>query len=243
MNNVVDTEVTMCSTEIAKLTGKDHKNVLVDIRKMLEELGFLLSDEGQSAEFSADYKDARGRSQQCFKLPRELTEVLILGYSAQLRLKVVRRLRELERLAAPSPPAPQPLSHIQDMIGAIEMMSRIVGAVPGVKPGIVAAATLTCIHEATGIPVEAMRRALPPSEHPTEALLNATQLGKRLGISGQKVNRCLADAGLQQRDDQGNWILTPTGSLHAEAMPFERNGHTGYQVVWRESVIPLIETH
>ncbi|MGD7309351.1 Rha family transcriptional regulator, partial [Ralstonia pseudosolanacearum] len=45
---------TMSSREIAELTGKEHKNVLADIRKMLSEI--------QSAEKSADYKDSKGRT-------------------------------------------------------------------------------------------------------------------------------------------------------------------------------------
>ena len=48
---------TMTSREIAELTGKEHKNVLADIRKMLVEI--------QSAEKPADYKDGRGRTQPC----------------------------------------------------------------------------------------------------------------------------------------------------------------------------------
>ncbi|WP_349238815.1 Rha family transcriptional regulator [Pseudomonas umsongensis] len=66
-----DDVVTMSSVEIAELTKKNHKNVMADIRTMLEALGI------QSAEFSADYTDSRNRPMPCFHLPRDLTETLI----------------------------------------------------------------------------------------------------------------------------------------------------------------------
>lgn len=89
----------MSSREIADLTGKAHKHVLVDIRSMLAEL------EMDSAEFSAQYKDSTGRSLPCFNLDRELTDTLLTGYSAKMRLAVVRRWRELEEQATPRIPA------------------------------------------------------------------------------------------------------------------------------------------
>ena len=57
-------EMTMSSLEIAKLTGKDHKNVLADIRKMLNEL------EITELSFQLSYKDSTGRSLPCFNLPK-----------------------------------------------------------------------------------------------------------------------------------------------------------------------------
>ena len=55
---------TMTSREIAELTGKQHKDVLYDIRKMLDDLGLT------SADFSADLPDSYGRPQPAFRLPK-----------------------------------------------------------------------------------------------------------------------------------------------------------------------------
>lgn len=86
--------LTMSTREIAELTGKQHKNVLADVRTMLTELGLT------SADFSADLPDEYGRPQPCFLLTRELTETLVTGYSISLRHRVIQRLHELEKGAA-----------------------------------------------------------------------------------------------------------------------------------------------
>ncbi|HAL69306.1 MAG TPA: phage antirepressor protein [Pseudomonas sp.] len=85
---------TMSSLEIAELTGKAHKHVLADIRSMLTEL------EIDWAELSAQYKDSTGRSLPCFNLDREMTDTLLTGYSAKMRLAVIKRWRELEAQVA-----------------------------------------------------------------------------------------------------------------------------------------------
>lgn len=92
--------VTMTSLEIAEITGKAHKNVLADIRKMLGEL------EIQPAKFSARYKDAKGESRESFNLPKRETLILVSGYDTVLRAKVVDRVAELEsRIPAAQSPA------------------------------------------------------------------------------------------------------------------------------------------
>ncbi|HAF3913915.1 TPA: hypothetical protein G8A89_004815 [Salmonella enterica] len=90
MNSLINAvEVkTMSSREIAELTGKEHKNVLADIRKMLSEI--------QSAEKSADYKDGKGRTYQMLLLDKEETLILISGYSIKMRAAIIRRWQELE---------------------------------------------------------------------------------------------------------------------------------------------------
>ena len=82
--------VTMSSRDISDLTGKQHKDVLHDCRKMFEALNI------QSADFSADYKDSIGRMYQEYLLDEDLTMTLVMGYSIPLRHKVAQRWRELE---------------------------------------------------------------------------------------------------------------------------------------------------
>ena len=103
------------------------------------------------------------------------------------------------------------------------------------KPSIAAAATLTCIQENTGITTEVLRRALPPANEPICAL-NATQLGKLLHRSAKATNQLLATQGFQFRNDRDEWELSEAGEAWAESMPYSRNGHSGYQILWNPAV-------
>ncbi|WKN20853.1 Rha family transcriptional regulator [Azotobacter vinelandii] len=125
MTSIVEIPVTMSSREIAELTGKRHDHVMADIRKMLVDLGYELDTDGRSPEFSGDVPDSYGRIQPAFLLPRELTEVLILGYSAPLRLKVVRRLRELEQ-GSLKPPVSRPvdIAELPAVVASLEIVAR-----------------------------------------------------------------------------------------------------------------------
>jgi len=82
---------TMSSLEIAELTGKNHKDVLRDIKKILEEA------EIQPAQFCASYKAGNGQMQPCFNLPRRECDLIIAGYSVKYRLAIIDRWQELEK--------------------------------------------------------------------------------------------------------------------------------------------------
>ena len=123
----------------------------------------------------------------------------------------------------------------QDRVTSLLLMGEAVAKVPGVKVGIAMAATLTCIHENTGLAIETLRRALPAANEPI-CSLNATQLGKLIGLSAKTTNLRLANLGLQVRNERDEWELTEPGEAWAEAMPYSRNGHSGYQILWNPSV-------
>lgn len=83
----------MSSLEIAEATGKSHKHVLRDIKKMLNEIGPLL-DQCQYVETQAP--DGYGRNQPLIVLDKELTFTVLTGYNTTLRLLLNRRWLELE---------------------------------------------------------------------------------------------------------------------------------------------------
>lgn len=86
--------LTMSSREIAQLTGKAHYHVKRDIEVMLKDLS------EDASKFGGIYRDSMNREQAEYLLDRDHTDCLLTGYSAPLRMKVIRRWRELEEQAA-----------------------------------------------------------------------------------------------------------------------------------------------
>lgn len=88
--------LTMSSREIAELTGKQHKDVLRDVRVTLSQLG------KDAAQFCASslVPGPYGRQVEVpvFTLPKDLTITLVSGYSVPMRHRIVTRWMELESL-------------------------------------------------------------------------------------------------------------------------------------------------
>ncbi|MDH3032106.1 Rha family transcriptional regulator [Methylobacterium fujisawaense] len=79
----------MSSLEIAELTGKNHADVLQDIRAMLEAI------DGDVLSFRVIYRHSTNRTRVCFHLPFDEAMTLVAGYDAAVCFKIVRRWREL----------------------------------------------------------------------------------------------------------------------------------------------------
>ncbi|WP_221694998.1 phage antirepressor KilAC domain-containing protein [Klebsiella aerogenes] len=103
--------VTMSSREIAELTEKQHGHVCRDIEAMLKQLG-----EKPEGYIQLWTHPQNGQKYREYRLDREHTECLITGYSAVLRMKIIRRLRELEDSANAIPQTlPEALRLAADM--------------------------------------------------------------------------------------------------------------------------------
>ena len=190
--------------------------------------------------------DNLGRTQRANHVNESGLYALILGSTkdAAKRFKrwvtgeVLPAIRKTGAYSAPGALASLP-APTHDRVSAILLIGEAVAKVPGVKTGIAMAATLTCIQENTGLTTEVLRRALPAkSAAANEPIcsLNATQLGKLLNRSAKAANQSLASHGFQFRNDRDEWELTEGGEAWAEAMPYSRNGHSGYQILWNPAV-------
>ncbi len=86
---------TMSSLEIAELTGKEHRNVLSDIRKMIVDL------ELNATDFSAPQSYGNNNTREVFNLNEELTITLVSGYNIRMRNAIIKRWQTLEGRSAP----------------------------------------------------------------------------------------------------------------------------------------------
>ncbi|MFK0273642.1 phage antirepressor KilAC domain-containing protein [Ensifer sp. NPDC090286] len=121
--------LTMSSREIADLTGKRHPDVKRDIEKMLADL------EEDVSKFAHIYLDTMNRQQTEYLLDRELTETLLLGYSAPLRRKVLARLRELEGMVAnPASALNDPSSLRKLLLDNVEKVLALESKIDADKP-------------------------------------------------------------------------------------------------------------
>ncbi len=90
LSELLDSNITMTSREIAEVTGKRLYHVNRDILPMFGELDL------DKSKFGSIYFDNKNRRQIEYVLDEELTLTLVTGYSIKLRNAVIKRWKQLE---------------------------------------------------------------------------------------------------------------------------------------------------
>lgn len=207
--------VTMSSREIAELTGKEHKNVLADIRDMLESLG------QTSADFSANLPDSYGRLQPTYSLPKRETLILVSGYSTELRARIIDRWQELEAKA--TQPQPVALTQAEQDIRIAVLLADALNVAPSGRITMLGVALKhSAPHMLAALPDYAIdapaQASTPQSSEPTASL---TALLKQHGSSrsAASVNMLLQHMGLLEQQTRKStkgeikryWSITSDG--------------------------------
>ncbi|HCT3325333.1 TPA: Rha family transcriptional regulator [Enterobacter cloacae] len=210
-------EVRMTSREIAELTGKEHKNVKRDVEKMLSELY-----PGDALTFEHIYLDSMNRQQTEFSLDRLHVECLLIGYSATLRMKVLKRLKELESLQQDAP-VPSLPSSAADTIAAGGALLEVSRKLLHISDSSVLAG-LRKLQSAAGLPdllpgyaIDAPPSATGGSSEPT-ASLRQLLVENGVKMSAQKAYARLAELGIVEKKTRSStcgekhyWCLTAKG--------------------------------
>ena len=95
MKSLVQTianEIKMTSLDVAEVTGKEHKNIMRDIRNEIEELG----EEVSQLIFEPSNYINRGKEYPCYTFGKDGAMQLALKYDAQTRYKVIQHINKLE---------------------------------------------------------------------------------------------------------------------------------------------------
>ena len=229
------------SLAISDGTGNDHSAVIKLVRRYQEDLEVFgqvrfeirLNPQGSPTEYAT---------------LNERQATLIISYMRNsevvraFKMRLVKRFYEMaEQLQSGNRESARPQSALLDAVHALAVLRSEVERVPGVRVEIAAAQYLSAVSANTGLNTEPLRKALPSTIKPQPSL-NATAVGKLVGCSAAEANRRLEAAGLQRRDARGEWALTPAGTQYGAALPYANGKHSGYQVLWLESVARLIQS-
>lgn len=164
----------------------------------------------------------------------ELTQNLI---TYQLKVKDVLAGAFLKKEAKLKQPKPRKKS--VNLVFRQEMdIAKTLASIAGIKEGIAYAVAIERAEQKTGEDFASYKQLLPAATHET-GFLNPTQIGERIGVKARRANQLLLEKGLQAKIDK-EWRVTDEGKKYGEEMPYTRNGHSGYQIRWNESVLGVL---
>ena len=251
MKDLVVNNYTLDSREVAEMVEKEHKNLLRDIAGYVENMRCSNELKFEPVDFfiESTYIDAKGETRPCFLITRKGCEFIANKLTGQkgtlFTAAYITRFHEIEQaLLKPimATTDKKPRSKPADIIFRQRLnMARDFSRVTGIPLGIAVAKAITDAEKITGEDYEYWKRSLPArtDEKPIPNL-NATQLGAMAGLSAADMNKRLEAVGLQVRAGK-QWRLTELGKQHGEKYPFERNGHSGYCIRWRESAADAVK--
>lgn len=254
--SVIDGVSGMTSLEIAEVTGKQHKNVMRDIRSILgqgvSQLNFELSSYKQPQP-NGGYKDA-----PCFNLTPKGCLILASGYDALLRERIINRLEALEKNNKPQLPATY-LDALKSLVASEEQKQQLALENKRQAEEIVAKdAQITELNTAV--------REMQPKANYVDAILQCkdtvptTIIAQDYGKSAKALNILLRNYGIQHKVGTA-WVLygkyLANGYVQGKTFDYQRSdGTLGvrpytewtqkgrlflYNILKEHGILPLIE--
>lgn len=200
-----ESQQTMSSLEIAKLTGKDHAHIMRDIRNM-EPAWEKIS---QSKFGLASYNDAQGKQRPCYYLTKTECLYVATKFNDEARAKLVLRWEQLEKDAVIRATS---LPNFEDPAEA-----AIAWAKEYREKKLLSIEKQTLQLENKRLELDNIQLVSENQElkHDrnyldiimrSKALLTVSQIAQDYGMSAKALNKILSEMGIQYRNNN-QWIL------------------------------------
>ena len=195
--------------------------------------------------------EQNGQTYPMYLMNRDGFSLLVMGFTGakalEWKLKYINAFNAMEKTIKTPQLTPNPHYRTR-MIGAairdVGKTSEALEKVFGVAHGMALAVSMNLVGEAYGVDMAPCKALLPAAEE--VSYLNASGIAERIGLrcktgapNAAAANQLLAKHGLQERRGK-DWHLTEKGKAYGEAKPYERGGHSGYQIVWSDKVIAAL---
>ena len=227
-------EQTLDSREVAEMVGKEHKNLIRDVRSYVSELNQLKIE---PVDFFREntYKDGKGEKRPCYDITKKGCEFIahkLTGIKGtEFTARYINRFHDMEETIREGIPQRQkPDKPKKEKLPSVNMMVKNIREAlhdAGVDSKYIAAEVVR-IYSDSGYPVNA------PLISDVPKLWDCTSIAKELGIyseSGRPHDKAVS-AIIQKLDLFADEIVRTA---------YSRNGHDGVTVQYKESVLEKVK--
>ena len=245
MNNLeVFNQPMMTSVMLAELVEKEHKNVLVDVRKLVEFYTQTYSAE-KSAQLikSSTYTDSTGRTLPCFELSKDACLDLVTGYSLPHRHAVNQRWQELEQSTTQTSVQPQVVGELvapSNNFNALYSVMRTIG----LDNNAAAISANQAVLKVSGVNLLELTGQTHLLAARQERWYTPTQLGQMCSptMPPKNFNLLLAAHNLQVRVGD-SWVALEAGEEYSRLFDTGKrrgNGTPVLQLKWSSRVLDIV---
>lgn len=250
MENLITTynsQPVTSSRMVAEHFGKRHDNVMRDIENIIG--GLLKIEDTHPTEmfYLESYtNEQNGQKYLQYLMNRDGFSLLVMGFTGkqalEWKIKYINAFNEMEKELSTPKLTPAPRYRARQLSTALKDMEKTKETLQKmfkVGDGIAYAKAVSLVEATYGVQLDIIKDMLPAADTPT-AYLTPTEIGQLIGKSAREVNLLLVGYGFQHKEGKV-WRLDEAGRKYGEEMPYEKNGHSGYQIKWNEQVVDYIQ--
>lgn len=257
MQNLVNTQNTISSLEVAEMTGKSHSHLCRDIENYIADINAIKNEEGQNPNLVSDnffiessYVAGTGKNYKCYECTKQGCEFIANKMTGtkgnQFTAVYVSRFNAMEQQSFI--PASNHTLINTATAEMVEVKKNLLALFDGLQSDNATVSAIGLVANETGINPQPLLSLAPPVKREV-GYMTATDIGRRFNpiIKPADVNNKLEKLGFQTftREGKNNrkvWHLTDEGKQYGEVfLESKKSGHGTVPIIkWNDKVIGMI---